>query len=302
VQAVAVSLCPPSVERFESRKELVKFMAHRNSPATWHTQNFLHHPGLVERLINLAGLGDRDVVLDLGAGRGIITERLARHCRRVIAVENDPGLADGLRRRFEARDNVNVRQDDALRMRLPREPYKVFASVPFDGTARLLSRLTSATYAPEESYLVVQREAAERVVGRPRQTLFSILRQPWFEAHIIHHFRRTDFQPPPRVDAVFLRLRKRGPPLVPRHQAGFYRDFVTTCFVGRPDLHLASTLTHVLGHRRLRRLVLDAGLSLQATPSTVDSATWLALFRAVADDMTVRQRVAGAALFRRPSA
>jgi len=267
-------------------------VAHRVSPTTWHIQNFLHHRRLVERLIDMARLSERDTVLDLGAGRGVITNCLAARCRRVVAVEADPALADGLRRRFRAAPNVIVRQEDALCMRLPREPYKVFASIPFDGTARVLRRLTSATYAPQESYLVVQREAAERIVGWPRQTMFSVLRYPWFDADVIHHFQRTDFLPAPRVDVVFLRLRKRGPPLIPRRHAALYRDLVTACFVGRPDRTLASTLEYLLGHRRLVRLTRELGVSATATPSTVGCATWLALFRTIANDATVRQKTA----------
>ena len=78
-------------------------MARLLSSPAWQTQNFLHKRSLVDRLLNLAAIGPEDLVLDLGAGRGIITERLAQRCRRVIAVENDPGLAAGLRRRFSPR-------------------------------------------------------------------------------------------------------------------------------------------------------------------------------------------------------
>jgi 23S rRNA (adenine-N6)-dimethyltransferase len=113
--------------------------------------------------------------------------------------------------RFAGHGNVFVRTDDALAVRLPRVQYKVVANIPFDITARLVRRLTSATYAPSDSYLVVQREAAQRLVG---STLLANSIKPWFEPTIMHHFKRTDFAPPPRVEVVFLRLRKCGPPLV----------------------------------------------------------------------------------------
>jgi 23S rRNA (adenine-N6)-dimethyltransferase len=259
------------------------------SPA-WQTQNFLHKRALVDRLLNLAAIGPADLVLDLGAGRGLITERLAERCRRVIAVENDPGLAAGLRRRFASHSNVTIHEADLLRMRLPRQPYSVFANIPFDGTARLLGRLTSATYAPDASYLVVQREAAARIVGWPRETLFSLLRKPWFEAEVIHRFLRTDFIPQPRVDVVFLRLHKRGPPLVPEVQAAFYRDFLTACFRSS-ERSVLSTLQRLLGRQRSMRLARAADLPPTVGPAAVPLQVWLALFQAVARDDGLRRRL-----------
>src|SRR5215510_1463281 len=80
--------------------------------------------------------------------------------------------------------------------------------------AAIVSRLTAASNPPRDAYLVVQREAAERFVGKPRPTLVAALLMPWFEASIVHRFRATDFAPAPRVDVVMLRLHKRGPPFV----------------------------------------------------------------------------------------
>ena len=185
---------------------------------------------------------------------------------------------------------MTVCEDDVLRMRLPRQAYTVFANVPFDGTARLLGRLTSATYAPDASYLVVQREAAARIIGWPRETLFSLLRKPWFEAEVIHRFQRTDFLPQPRVDVVFLRLLKRGPPLVARAHAAFYRDFLTACFLS-PDRSVFSTLQRLLGRQRCMRLVREADLPLAAGPSAVSQRVWLELFGAVAHDDALRRRL-----------
>ena len=93
----------------------------------------------------------------------------------------------------------------------PRRPYKVFANIPFNATAAIVNRLTQACHPPEDSYLVVRAEAAERFTGQPRGTLISTLLKPWFEPTLVHRFDRTDFDPPPRVDAVMLRLQKRGP-------------------------------------------------------------------------------------------
>jgi 23S rRNA (adenine-N6)-dimethyltransferase len=237
-------------------------------------------------------------VLDLGAGHGELSALLAQRSKRLIAVEDDPRLARLLRHRFAEQPNVIVREQDLFTLRLPRQPYKVVASIPFDGSARLLSRLTGARHAPVEAHVVVQREAAERITGSPRQTLFGLLRQPWFEPRIVHHFRRTDFAPPPRVEVVFLRLRKRGPPLVADVHAEYYRQFVSLCFEASAR-SVGGPLESLLGRQRLARIARDARLETESRVSAVPFEVWLRIFDSIAEDRIVRAKVRGLARARR---
>ena len=192
-----------------------------------YAQNFLRSRQLVDRLLDRSSIVPDDLVYEIGPGRGRITERLARRCRQVVAIEKDPRLAVLLRHRLAGTPNVVVREADFLRYDLPRGPYKVFASIPFNVTTEIVTKLTAASRPPDDAYLIVQREAAARIAGSPRELLYGLLLKPWFEPSVVHRFRRTDFAPVPRVEAVLLRLRKRGPPLVGPRESQLYRDFVT---------------------------------------------------------------------------
>ncbi|WP_419943593.1 rRNA adenine N-6-methyltransferase family protein [Candidatus Palauibacter sp.] len=92
--------------------------------------------------------------------------------------------------------------------------------------------LSEADSPPQDAWLVIQREAAERFAGSPcsRETLPSLLLKPWWQIEIVRRFRRTDFDPPPSVDAVALWLARRTRPLVDRFQAVDYRRFIQSCF------------------------------------------------------------------------
>ena len=208
-------------------------------------------------------------------------------------MEKDPLLVAHLRRRFAGRTNVVVRQADLLKEPLPPSEYVVFANPPFDITASLVRALTSAPVPPREAYLVLQREAAERFIGRPRMTLVALLIAPWFSLRPTHRFRRSDFVPPPSVDAVFVRLHKRGPPLVRPDEAQLYRDFVVAAFSAwRPTI--GDSITHVLGRRAGARLVTEARVNVDVTPSGLPLAAWLRLyveFAAAPDE--IRRRVSG---------
>jgi len=269
-------------------------MAARSTSTLWRTQNFLRRTTAIERLIARSGLSSGDVVYDIGAGTGVLTALLARRGGRVIAIERDEELCRGLRRRFAGWPNVSVRCADFLQHSLPRTPYKVFANPPFDVTAAIVTKLTRADVLPEDVFLALQREAADRYRGRPQETLVSLLLQPYFTATVVHRFGRQDFVPAPTVDVVMLRLRKRGPPLLSPADRRVYRDFVVANFTAwRPSI--AAALARTLGVRVAHRLLLDARLDPRRRPSEVSFGEWLRLFDHFSRlPIAVRGRVAGA--------
>jgi 23S rRNA (adenine-N6)-dimethyltransferase len=252
-------------------------MAPQRVSTLWRTQNFLRRTTSIERLIARSGLNPSDVVYDIGAGTGVLTALLARRVGRVIAIEKDEALVRQLRFRFADRPNVTVRYADFMEYRLPRAPYKVVANPPFDITAAVVTKLTSAAMPPDDVFLALQTEAADRYCGRPRETLASLLLAPFFEATIVHRFRRQDFVPIPGVDVVMLRLRKRGPPLVGRQHRQLYRDFVVAGFTAwRPSIGRA--FARRLGSRVTHRLLAAVELDPDRRPSDVPFAMWLRLF------------------------
>ena len=269
-------------------------MPAHNESTLWRTQNFLRDRTLVLRLVSRAKIAPTDVVYDLGAGGGILTHALARRAGRVIAVEKDPALVTRLKARFHDRPNVEIRHADILAHPLPRAAYVVFASPPFDATSAIVRKLTSAAAPPRDAYLVLQREAADRYLGRPRQTLAGLLIAPWFSVRIIHRFARSDFAPSPAVDVVMVRMRKRGPPLIAGSDARLYRDLVVALFVSRiPSVGAAST--RLFGRRISRRLLYAAQIDPASSPSALEFSAWLRLFREFARlPSGLRGAVAGA--------
>jgi 23S rRNA (adenine-N6)-dimethyltransferase len=212
-----------------------------------------------------------------------------------VAVEKDPQLAGYLARRFATTPAVTICGGDVLQAPLPTAPYKVFANIPFNATAAIVTRLTTACRPPDDTYLAVQKEAAARFMGQPRESLYAVLMKPWFEPSVVFSFRRSDFIPAPHVDIVMLRLRKRGPPLVSPSDAPLYRDFVTYAFMAwQPSLD--GTLRRIFGPQQLRCIRQHLGIDLDATPTTVQFEQWLSLFHLFRDscDAGRLRRVLGA--------
>jgi 23S rRNA (adenine-N6)-dimethyltransferase len=244
-----------------------------------YAQNFLRDSRLAASLLDTCALTPDSVVYEIGPGKGILTGQLALRCQRVVAIENDPRLTPRLRRRFANIPNVTIVERDFLGYPLPREPYQVVANIPFNITSAIVTQLTLAPCPPENAYLIMQREAAENLVGRPRESLRALLLQPWFKIEIVRRLRRSDFTPAPRVDIVMLRLRKRGPPLVREVDQRRYRDFVTHVFTAwKPTVE--HSLRRLCTRRQLDTVHKSLDFDLTVSPTSLTFERWLALFAA----------------------
>lgn len=245
--------------------------------SVFYSQNFLKDPCLVASLLNNCNIDGENIVYEIGPGKGIITQQLALRYKQVVAIEKDPRLAALLLQQFADRPNVTIYQGDFLHYRLPHQPYKVFANIPFNSTSAIVTRLTTAEYPPEDAYLTMQKEAAEMLLGKPHESLRTILLKPWFEMTIVHNFKRRDFIPAPRVDVVMLRLRKRGPPLVRSADKQPFRDFVTHIFTAwQPTLK--ATLKSMFTRQQLNYIQRELGIELDVTSTSLLFEQWLNLF------------------------
>ena len=119
------------------------------------------HNDWVRRLVDAAGVARGDLVIDVGAGEGAITAELLRRGARVIAVELHPRRAALLRQQF-ANERVTVVRADASDLRLPRQPFKVVANLPFAVTTASVRRLTSPSSRLDRASLIVPAWAAAR--------------------------------------------------------------------------------------------------------------------------------------------
>ncbi len=187
------------------------------------SQNFLTSPKTIRRLIACTTIAKTNLVLEIGAGKGHITRTLLDACRAVTAYEIDPHLAQLLRENLGARANLQLVPGDFLAAPLPaRGDYKVFSNIPFSITTAIVRKLTAAPNLPKAMWLVVEKGAAKRFLGTPRETVMSLSLKPFFDLSIAYHLARTDFHPMPRVDCVLLHFARRDEPdIAPAERAAF---------------------------------------------------------------------------------
>jgi 23S rRNA (adenine-N6)-dimethyltransferase len=247
---------------------------HRRRPEL--SQHFFRDQRMVRRLVESLPITTR-TVLEVGPGTGMLTEALADGGFHVIAIEKDARLFRALRERMLGRTNVEAHHSDFLRAPLPAGEYTVVANLPFNISAAAVRRLTSGPHPPRDAFLVLQREAAQKLAGTPRETLFSLLLRPSFESSITRLFRRIDFDPRPRVRPSMLWIHRREWPLLVGAAATRYSRFVTETF---GDARASgAAFRRYFSRRQIVRLAQDHGFGLSALPSELSFPQWLAIFR-----------------------
>lgn len=244
------------------------------------SQNFLRVTPAIDKMLAASSIGPADLVLDIGAGHGSLTTAIAERARHVIAIETDPALAAELRARFATHHNVEIHEGDFMAYPLPSEPYKVFANIPFNRTSDIIHKLLDGEHPPTDSYLILQREAAEKFAGLPgRQSLFSTLHAPWFALNIVRQFRQDDFTPEPGVAVVLLQCQQRADPLVPTSQRQLYLDLVSYMF-NHANPNILPSLQKLFPHPQFDDVIAKLGAHATAKPSQLPYAAWFALFDA----------------------
>jgi 16S rRNA A1518/A1519 N6-dimethyltransferase RsmA/KsgA/DIM1 with predicted DNA glycosylase/AP lyase activity len=239
-------------------------------------QNFLRHRATARALVRAAGLKPDDLVYDLGAGSGALTDALLETGARIVAVECDGNLVRRLRTRFAGRA-VTVIEADVKAVPLA-PPFKVVANIPYNQTAAIMRRLFFDGPYPQFAQIVMQREAAEKYAGIGRLTAVSLMLLPWFEMAIAGLLAPTEFVPRPRVESAVLQVRPRPRPLLAADEREAWQAFVRYA-LGRSKADARLTFRNLFSNLQWRRLSADLGIAPGARLDALELAQWLALYR-----------------------
>lgn len=180
-------------------------------------QHFLRSERALTKIIEAGDPNKEDVVLEIGPGEGILTEKLLRSAGKVVAVEKDRDLCDFLKERF-AQDIKEGRLDLINEDILDFDPnilksyknlsYKIIANIPYNITGSILKKFLSAEYQPERMILLVQKEVARRIVGGEggKESVISLSVKVYGEPRYVETVKAGSFVPRPKVDSAILAI------------------------------------------------------------------------------------------------
>jgi 16S rRNA (adenine1518-N6/adenine1519-N6)-dimethyltransferase len=173
---------------------------------------------VARRIVEAARIGPEDLVIEIGPGRGALTQNLVTKCARIVAIEMDPGLAQGMADRFDGgvevveADVLSVSFDDLLTTHDTHRAILV-ANIPYRITGRLINHVLKQSRCWRHAVLMIQREVGDRLVAEPGGKDYSLLTiSVGLRAQATHLFDVGPgaFSPPPKVHSSVVRLTFEG--------------------------------------------------------------------------------------------
>lgn len=180
-----------------------------NKPKKSLGQNFLKSSKIAQEIVEAGEVGQEDIILEVGPGKGILTEELLKKAKKVIAVEKDQELVDFLAQKFATEiknGKLELVSGDILNLEaeLP-SCYKLIANIPYYITSHFLRTFLESDTQPSLMVLMVQREVAERIV-EVKESLLSISVKAYGQPEIIRKVPAGYFSPAPKVDSAVLKI------------------------------------------------------------------------------------------------
>jgi 16S rRNA (adenine1518-N6/adenine1519-N6)-dimethyltransferase len=246
-------------------------------------QNFLADHNALLKIVQDAGLGSDDEVLEIGAGLGSLTRILASQAKKVVAVEIDRHLFPVLEVVTEPFNNVDLIQGDILNLPMQElnlnEGYKVVANIPYYITSAVIRHLLEADHQPRRIVLTMQREVAERIVNAGgKMSLLSLSVQVYGAAYISSHIPAECFIPQPNVDSSVLIIDVDSKPKLSPQQVERLFGLAHAAFNQKRKM-LRSSLKSVVGGEAdiVSDLIGRAGVDPKSRPEVLSLEDWIRL-------------------------
>jgi 16S rRNA (adenine1518-N6/adenine1519-N6)-dimethyltransferase len=236
-------------------------------------QNFLVDERVADDLIAAAQIKKNDTVLEVGAGTGTVTKRLAQTAGKVIAVEIDPDLIPSLHANLKGLGDVVVLNADILS--LDPKPYalspsfKIVGAIPYQITSPLIHKILHSSNRPKSITFIVQKEVAEKIAAKaPDATYLSNFVANFGEARIIKVIKPGAFSPQPKVDSAIIQIELYSKPKIED-------TLKLEKFLHHGFMHPRKMLHHQFAADILAQLKVPA----QARPAHLSKEDWHTLYR-----------------------
>lgn len=246
-------------------------------------QHFLKSEKALSQIIDAGDIHADDIVLEIGPGEGVLTERLLALAGKVIAIEKDRELIPLLEERFAKEiksGKLDIVQEDILKfkpeiLRFYKKPYKLIANIPYYITGAIIEQFLSTAYQPEQMVILIQKEVAERIVTKDgKESVLSMAVHAYGNPRIVAKVPAGAFVPAPKVDSAIVSIEQISRKFfVDIDEALFFK--VLKFIFGKKRKQIGGSLTDFLKDKQKTRSVLvGAHIEVTARPETLSLTDW----------------------------
>ena len=183
------------------------------------SQNFLKSSRAIKLMCDVTEIHNNEIVIEIGPGKGALTEKILEKVSKVIAIEKDLELIEYLKEKFESEINSGrliLINDDVLEIKLEdfekygilNKKYKIIANIPYNITGLILRKFLSSDIQPKTMTILVQKEVAERIVSRNgKESILSISVKAYGKPFYIEKVSKRFFSPSPKVDSAIISIK-----------------------------------------------------------------------------------------------
>ena len=241
------------------------------------SQNFIKSSILVKQLLSVSFLNQKDLIVEIGPGKGIITQELLNKGFNVVAIEKDRQLISELRQNFSSYSNFTLINNDFLNWPLPKTTFKIISNIPFSITAPIINKILKSPDKPIEMFLILQDKAAQKFcLSNNFNNQDAILVAPFYNVDILGDIDRGAFTPKPQVNIVFTKFTLNQKELINFFDYSQFRDFIIFGFnQWKPNIF--EIYKNIFSYDQFKKINHQLKVnSLKPTQLNIDQ--WLGLF------------------------
>lgn len=249
-------------------------------------QHFLTDRRTLERIAEAVDPQPGETIIEIGPGRGALTDLLVARAERLVAIEVDRLLVPVLRARYAASPHVQIVEGDVLELSLPAladGPWALVGNVPYYITTPIIFQALQAP-RPSRMVFLVQREVAERVAAPPGSDAYGALSvnvQALARPELVARVPAGAFHPRPKVDSAILRLTPRPDPVVTPEEEGGYSRLVQSAFgQRRKQMRRVVRALYGVGGEAAEAILAACGIDGTVRPETLSPEAFARLLRA----------------------
>ncbi|MBP7540156.1 MAG: 23S ribosomal RNA methyltransferase Erm [Saprospiraceae bacterium] len=255
------------------------------------SQNFINNRGIISTIVSHVDFSRTELLIEIGPGKGIITDAIIKPHNKVIAVEIDKELFSDLKDHYKGVENISIVHADFLKYPLPKEEYTIVANIPFNITADIIRKITDENSLLQTAYIITEKEAAYKFVGAPyaESPLLAHYLHIHYEVRFLMQIDRKHFTPEPRVDIGFISISKRRTPIFNKQDEIQFKDFITYLF-SRTGGTFKESLKNVFSNLQAKNIIQQLGISENILKKKVTFFDWVKVYKTFSEHSPAKSK------------